>query len=193
MESGFWALESEIQLKESRIPLTFGIRNPLPGIPNPQRGIWISLHGARRPIKMRWKLKKGYSTLAYGSCTPFFSFDHILTPSVINSKNPKWLACSAGVFFRRTNVFAGEKKGGGGGGGREREEIFFLPSPPRFPSFVLATTQSSPVIKSKVAATTIRTWTSSFDPPKIRLHCRIRNCIQWNFRLLRFWNRFLIW
>ena len=69
---GFWALESEIQLKESGIPLTFGIRNPLPGIPNPQRGILISLHGARRPIKMRWKLKKGYSTLAYGSCTPFF-------------------------------------------------------------------------------------------------------------------------
>ena len=56
-----WALESGIQLKESVIPLTIGIRrlsstdkdrNPVPKIRNPRRGIqnprlcWITLHGA---------------------------------------------------------------------------------------------------------------------------------------------------
>ena len=56
-----WALESGIQLKESRIPLTIGMRtpsscnkdqNPVPGIRiSPRRGIqnprscWILLHG----------------------------------------------------------------------------------------------------------------------------------------------------
>ena len=59
--------------------------------------------------------------------------------------------------------------------------IFFLPPPP-LPSFPLcprnprgyyfSSPQSSSVIKSKMAATTIRTWTS-FRPPKIRLHCRL--------------------
>ena len=56
-----WALGSEVQLKESGIPLTIEIQNPtftdkdwnrVPGIRNPLRGIqspklsWIPLHGA---------------------------------------------------------------------------------------------------------------------------------------------------
>ena len=56
-----WVLDSGIQLKDSRIPLTIGIQNPsstdkywnpVPGIRNPHRRIqnprlsWISLHGA---------------------------------------------------------------------------------------------------------------------------------------------------
>ena len=59
-----WALESGIQLKESRIPLTIEIQNPsstdknwnpVPGIRNPSCGIQnprlsrIRLHGARTP------------------------------------------------------------------------------------------------------------------------------------------------
>ena len=39
-----WALESGIQLKESRIPLKVGIRNPWRGIQKP-RLPWIALHG----------------------------------------------------------------------------------------------------------------------------------------------------
>ena len=57
------ALESEMQLKESGIPLTIEIQNPtatdkdlnpVPGIRNPRRGIqnprlsWIPLHGAKQ-------------------------------------------------------------------------------------------------------------------------------------------------
>ena len=59
-----------------------------------------------------------------------------------------WLACSAGVFFRRTNVSLtkahvetqkegrkwGESKGAGRGG------YFFSPRPPLFPSFALTPT-----------------------------------------------------
>ena len=47
-----WALESGIQLKESRILLMIGIRNPVPGIWNARRWIqnltlsWIPLRGA---------------------------------------------------------------------------------------------------------------------------------------------------
>ena len=46
-----WALESGIQLMESGIPLTIGIRNPVLGIRNPRYGIqnprlsWIPLRG----------------------------------------------------------------------------------------------------------------------------------------------------
>ena len=76
-----------------------------------------------------------------------------------------------------------------GGGGVEREEkmpacFFFSPPPFPFPSFSLAPTplylkgcyfyspQCSSVIKSKMAAKTIRTQTS-FRPPKIHLQCRL--------------------
>ena len=49
----------------------------------------------------------------------------------------------------------------------------FLLSPSPHPKgYYFSSSQSSSVIKSKMAATTIRTWTS-FRPPKIRLHCRI--------------------
>ena len=56
-----WVLESGLQLKDSRIPLTIGIRNPsstdrirnpIPGIQNPRCGIqnpklsWIPLDGS---------------------------------------------------------------------------------------------------------------------------------------------------
>ena len=59
--------------------------------------------------------------------------------------------------------------------------FFFLPSPSSLSSFALPPTlsgyyfcspQSSSVIKSNMAATTIRTWTS-FRPPRIRLHCSL--------------------
>ena len=43
VESEFWALDSGIQLKESRTPLTIGIRNPRRGIQNP-RISWNPLH-----------------------------------------------------------------------------------------------------------------------------------------------------
>ena len=66
---------------------------------------------------------------------------------------PNGVACSAGVFFGCTNVFAcesamlklpeekrkwGESKGAGRG--RGERSIFFSPSPPPFPSFTLAPT-----------------------------------------------------
>ena len=70
---------------------------------------------------------------------------------------------------------------------RYRAGVFFLLFPPTFPSFTLAPTlrvainfyspQSSSGIKSKMAATTIRTYTSSFRPPKIRLHCRLDSSV----------------
>ena len=56
--------------------------------------------------------------------------------------------------------------------------FFFLPSPSPLPctypkGYYFYSPQSSTVIKSKMAATTIlRTWTG-FHPPKIRLHCRL--------------------
>ena len=75
---------------------------------------------------------------------------------------PFGVACSAGVFFGRANVFAPEsamlrlpKRGGNGPKG------YYFNSP-----------QSSSVIKSNMAATTIRTWIS-FRPPKTRLHFRL--------------------
>ena len=49
----------------------------------------------------------------------------------------------------------------------------FLLSPSHHPrGYYFSSTQSPSVIKSKMAATTIRTWTN-FRPPKIRLHCRL--------------------
>ena len=60
--------------------------------------------------------------------------------------------------------------------------IFFLPSPFPFSFFRPQTyrkgyyfysPQSSNVIKSKMAATTILRTRTRFRPPKIRLHCRL--------------------
>ena len=58
-----------------------------------------------------------------------------------------------------------------------RPGVFFSPlslsffRPSTYPKgYYFYSPQSSSVIKSKMAATTIRTWTS-FCPPKIRLHC----------------------
>ena len=48
-------------------------------------------------------------------------------------------------------------------------ECFFLA---KAPGYYFYSPQSSSVIKSKMAAITIRTWTS-FRPPKIRLDCRL--------------------
>ena len=93
------------------------------------------------------------------------------------------LACSSDIFCGCANVFPrestmlklqkrGKSKGGGGGGEREEKMpacFFFSPPPPPFPSFSLAPTplylkgcyfyspQCSSVIKSKMAAKTIRT------------------------------------
>ena len=78
----------------------------------------------------------------------------------------------------------GRVKGSGGGGGESEEKfLFFLFSPSPFPSFALAPTvrgprkdynkgyyfyspQSSTVIKSKMAATTILRTRTKFRPPK---------------------------
>ena len=73
----------------------------------------------------------------------------------------------------------GESKGAGRGRG---ESIFFLPSPSPLSFFPPRTyrkgyhfysPQSSTVIKSKMAATTILRTRTRFPPPKIRLHCRL--------------------
>ena len=64
-------------------------------------------------------------------------------------------------------------------------EFFFLPSPspisffrPRTyrKGYYFYSPQSSTVIKSKMAATTILPTRTRFRPPKIRLHCRLRTC-----------------
>ena len=111
--------------------------------------------------------------------------------------------CSASVFFEGTLFAResamlklpeergkwGESKGAGGGESEEKF-LFFLFSPSPFPSFALAPTvrgprkdynkgyhfyspQSSTVIKSKMAATTILRTRTKFRPPKIRLYCRL--------------------
>ena len=104
------------------------------------------------------------------------------------------LACRPGVFFERAicsrkrhvetsrrEEEMGRVKGSGEGAGRERS-IFFLPSPsplsffrPRTyrKGYYFYSPQSSTVIKSKMAATTISRTRTSFRPPKIRLHCRL--------------------
>ena len=62
------------------------------------------------------------------------------------------------------------------------QEYFFLPSPfsPSFFSprtyrkgYYFYSPQSSTIIKSKMAATTILQTQTRFRPPKIRLHCRL--------------------
>ena len=103
------------------------------------------------------------------------------------------LACSSDIFCGCANVFPretpkeGQVKGRGEGVGRGKRKclpVFFSPPPSPFPSFSLAPTplylkgcyfyspQCSSVIKSKMAAKTIRTQTS-FRPPKIHLQCRL--------------------
>ena len=78
----------------------------------------------------------------------------------------KKLACSAGVLFGSANDFVRESamlkpKRGGNESPRTYPQGYYFYSP-----------QSSTVIKSKMAATTVRTRTR-FRPPKIRLHCRL--------------------
>ena len=91
----------------------------------------------------------------------------------------------------------------GSGGESEEKFLFFLFSPSPFPSFALAPTvrgprkdynkgyhfyspQSSTVIKSKMAATTILRTRTKFRPPKIRLYCRLllrlcRCCVELHY------------
>ena len=100
------------------------------------------------------------------------------------------VACSAGVFFERAicsrkrhveisrrEEEMGRVKGSGEGAGR-----VFSPHPSPFSFFRPRTyrkgyyfysPQSSTVIKSKTAATTILRTRKRFRPPKIRLHCRL--------------------
>ena len=70
-----------------------------------------------------------------------------------SAKTTVLIARSVSVFFRRVNIFARESA--------MMKRYFYAPS-------------SSSVIKSKMAATPIRTWTSSFRPSKMRLHGRQR-------------------
>ena len=106
------------------------------------------------------------------------------------------VTCSAGVFFERVicsrkrdvETFRREEEMGrvkrerGGGGEREEKSIFFLPYPSPLSFFrpgayrkgyYFYSPQSSTVIKSKTAATTILRTRTRFRPPKIRLHCRL--------------------
>ena len=94
----------------------------------------------------------------------------------------------------------GASQGSGGGGGESfvcqctefskrtmiSSRCIFLLSPSHLSLFHPSTypkgcyfysPQSSSGIKSKMAATTIRTYTSSFRPPKIRLHCRLYSSV----------------
>ena len=86
----------------------------------------------------------------------------------------------------------GRVKGSGEGAGRGKRKprIFFSSPPPPFPSFALAPSlkgyyfyspQSSTVIKSKMAATTILRTRTRFRPPKIRLHCGLVHIISESF------------
>ena len=82
------------------------------------------------------------------------------------------------------------KRGGDGASQRERwerRENFFLPSlsPLSFfcprtyrKGYYFYSPQSSTVIKSKMAATTILRTRTRFCPPKIRLHCRLLIALQ---------------
>ena len=85
---------------------------------------------------------------------------------------PKNLACSAGVFFERAICSRHVETS------RREEEMgqvvaFFRPrTSPKGYNFY-SQGQSSTVIKSKMAATTILRIRTRFRPPKIRPHCRL--------------------
>ena len=105
------------------------------------------------------------------------------------------LACNAGVFFGRTicsrnrhvetsrrEEEMGRVKGSGEGAGREKKKTPSLPLPLSFfrprtyrKGYYFYSPQSSTVIKSKMAATTILRKRTRFHPPKIRLYCRLLN------------------
>ena len=89
-------------------------------------------------------------------------------------------------FNRESAMLKLPKRGGNGGsqgkggGGGEKRRVFFspLPLPISFfrphtytKGYYFYSPQSSSVIKSKMAASSIRL--TSFRPPKIRLHCRL--------------------
>ena len=100
------------------------------------------------------------------------------------------VACSAGVFFERAicsrkrhveisrrEEEMGRVKGSGEGAGRVFSPhpsplSFFRPRTYR-KGYYFYSPQSSTVIKSKMAATTILRTRKRFRPPKIRLHCRL--------------------
>ena len=97
------------------------------------------------------------------------------------------------------------------GGGEREEKIFFLSSPsplsffrPRTyrKGYYFYSPQSSTVIKSKMAATTILRTRTRFHPPKIRLRCRLeryfshllnnRLRVGWIFLTFHFFEQILI-
>ena len=104
------------------------------------------------------------------------SFKSFIVQSSHSPHTVLTLACSAGVFFERAicsrkrhvetsrrEEEMGRVKGSGEGARREkRKRLHYFYSP-----------QSSTVIKSQMAATTILCTRTRFRPPKIRLHCRL--------------------
>ena len=109
------------------------------------------------------------------------------------------IASSAGIFFEHPRICSRNfpKRGGDGAsqrerrGGGKREEIFFLPSPsplsffrPRTyrKGYYFYSPQSSTIMKSKMAATTIFWTRTRFRPTKIRLH----SCRLWVWELASF-------
>ena len=91
------------------------------------------------------------------------------------------LACTAGVFSGRANVFAHdespeERRKWGESKGPSPSLVPFF-GPRTYPKdYFFYSPQSSSVIKSKTAATTMRTW-ASFLLPKILLHYRLTEAI----------------
>ena len=90
-------------------------------------------------------------------------------------------------FPKRGGDGASQRERGGGGEREEKTPYFFSPLP--LPSFFFRprtyrkgyyfySPQSSTVIKSKMAATTILRTRTRFCPPKIRLHCRLLIALQ---------------
>ena len=106
------------------------------------------------------------------------------------------VACSAVVFFERAIC---SRKRHVETSRREEEMYFSLPSPsplsffrPRTyrKGYYFYSPQSSTVIKSKMAATTILRTRTRFRPPKIRLHCRLVTAIFADMLSLIIQNRF---
>ena len=102
------------------------------------------------------------------------------------------LACRPSVFFeraicsRKRHVETSRREASQRerGGGVQRDEKFFFAPPLPLPlsffrprtyrkGYYFYSPQSSTVIKSKMAATTISRTRTRFRPPKIRLHCRL--------------------